>query len=211
MSDSPGLGPDDALLARLEQTLRALDDQGLTVAGAESCTAGLISAAISGCNGLGHVLDCAFVTYSNEAKSRLLGVPCGLICRDGAVSENVARWMAEGALTRAAAPLAYAVTGFAGPAGPDDEEGLVHFALARRHRPTLHRVEHFGAIGQDAVRLAALGVVIDLLSRHGEPAVKNTPTPGSPWPSSQCRSACTGCSAGSPSSTMPASTVRPPN
>jgi nicotinamide-nucleotide amidase len=170
MSDGLGLALDDTLRSRLRKVLEGLDRRDLTVAGAESCTAGLVSAAISGCKGLGHVLDCAFVTYSNEAKARLLGVPADLIDQDGAVSESVARAMAQGALQRAEAPLAYAVTGFAGPAGPDDEEGLVHFALARQNKPTVHRVEHFGPIGQDAVRLAALDVVIDLLAHHGEPS-----------------------------------------
>lgn len=86
-----------------------------------------------------------------------------MIADIGAVSQPVARAMAEGVLERSAADVAISVTGFAGPAGPQDEEGLVHFALARTGLPTRCRVEHFGALGVNRVRLAALGVVIELL------------------------------------------------
>lgn len=157
----------ERLSDRLKAALEPLDERDCKVACAESCTAGLAASAISGVEGLGHVLDCAYVTYSDGAKTRLLGVDAGLIDAQGAVSEPVARAMAEGALERSAADVAVSVTGFAGPAGPDDEEGLVHFALARTGRPTLHRVEHFGPRGRDAVRLAALETVIDLLETAG--------------------------------------------
>jgi len=130
---------------------------------AESCTASLAASAVSGVEGLGHVLDCAFVTYSDDAKTRLLNVDPAVIADIGAVSQPVARAMAEGVLERSAADVAISVTGFAGPAGLQDEEGLVHFALARTGLPTRCRVEHFGALGVNRVRLAALGVVIELL------------------------------------------------
>lgn len=155
------------LTRRLEAALRPLDARDCKVAFAESCTAGLAASAVSGVEGLGHVLDCAYVTYSDGAKTRLLGVDAGLIEREDAVSEPVARAMAEGALERSAADVAVSVTGYAGPAGPDDEEGLVHFALARTGKPTQHRVEHFGARGTDANRLSALEVVVDLLETAG--------------------------------------------
>lgn len=154
----------EATRERLEHALRPLDARGCKVAFAESCTAGLAASAVSGTEGLGHVLDCAFVTYSDGAKARLLGVDPDLIRSQGAVSEPVARAMADGALERSAADVAISITGFAGPAGPDDEEGLVHFAMARTGRPTLHRLERFGPRGADAVKLAALGVIIDLLA-----------------------------------------------
>lgn len=174
MTDGLQLAIPDALARRLEAALQPLDDRDCKVAFAESCTAGLAACAVSGVQGLGHVLDCAFVTYSDGAKSRLLGVDAALIAREGAVSEPVAVAMAQGALGRSAADVAVSITGYAGPAGPDDEEGLVHFALARTDRRTLCRVEHFGPRGQDAVRLAALDVVVDLLEVAGvDPAFTN--------------------------------------
>ncbi|HEX8472114.1 MAG TPA: CinA family protein [Brevundimonas sp.] len=159
-----------AITRRLEQVLKPIDAAGLTVACAESCTGGLVAAAISDVEGLGHVLDGALVTYSNEAKKRLLGIPADLIEDPGPVSEVVAIRMAEGALTRSAADIALSVTGFAGPAGPDDEEGLVHFAMARTDRDTVHREGHFGEIGRSRVRLACLEVMIDLLEEAGADA-----------------------------------------
>lgn len=151
------------LLDRLAAPLRRLDDDGMTLVFAESCTAGLAAVAVSSVPELGHVLEAAFVTYSDEAKVRLLGAPGSLLDEAGAVSEAVAKSMAQGALQRSDADVAIAVTGFAGPAGPSDEEGLVHFAMANSAGSVLHRVEHFGAIGQDAVRLKALGVIFELL------------------------------------------------
>ena len=163
-ADRLELAVPSGLVARLERALRPFDADGRTIAFAESCTAGLAAAAVSGVKGLGHVLDCAWVTYSDGAKSRLLGVPSPMIEQYGAVSEQVARLMAEGALGRSPADVAVAITGFAGPAGPADEEGLVHFAMAASGAVTRHREEHFGTIGQDAVRLKAIGVVAELLA-----------------------------------------------
>lgn len=168
MTDGLSLKLPTALSDRLAAALKPIDERDRTVAFAESCTAGLAASAVSGVEGLGHVLDCAYVTYSDGAKTRLLGVDAGLIEREDAVSEPVARAMAEGALERSAADIAVSITGFAGPAGDDDEEGLIHFALARTGKPTVHRVEHFGARGTDANRLSALGVVIDLLETAGD-------------------------------------------
>lgn len=167
MTDGLELSVPEGLAARLEAALKPLDARDRKVAFAESCTAGLAACAVSGVEGMGHVLDCAFVTYSDGAKARLLGVDPAMIETCDAVSEPVARAMAEGALERSAGDVAVSVTGFAGPAGPDDEEGLVHFAMARTDKPTIHRAEHFGARGVDAVRLAALGVVVDLLEIAG--------------------------------------------
>jgi nicotinamide-nucleotide amidase len=139
-----------------------------TIALAESCTAGLVASAISGVEGLGRVLECGFAVYTDDAKARLLGVSRDVLKREGAASEAVARLMSEGALERAEGDIAIAITGFAGPAGPDDEEGLVHFTLARPGHATSHRVEHSGPRGTDAVRLAALEAVIDLLEHAAE-------------------------------------------
>lgn len=167
MSDGLSLALPGAMSQRLQRVLTRLDQRGWKIAFAESCTAGLAASAASGIEGVGHVLDCAFVTYSDGAKTRLLGVDADLIRSRDAVSEPVARAMAEGALERSAADIAVSVTGFAGPAGPEDEEGLVHFALARTGRATVHRVEHFGPLGVEAVRLSALNVVIDFLEIAG--------------------------------------------
>src|SRR5205085_1819173 len=106
-----------------------------------------------------------FVTYAKDAKTELLGIEPHLLEENDAVTEAVARAMAEGALARSKADLALGVTGFAGPAGEGREEGLVHMALARRGSATIHREEHFGAIGRGSVRLAALRVMLEMLEQ----------------------------------------------
>jgi nicotinamide-nucleotide amidase len=141
----------------------------LKVATAESCTGGLVAAALTEIPGSSAVLDRGFVTYSNGAKDELLGVPAELIAAKGAVSEEVARAMAMGALLRSDADLAVAITGIAGPDGGTAEKpvGLVHFAGARRGRPVLHRVQRFGDAGRAVIRLnsvrEALRILLDLV------------------------------------------------
>src|SRR5947208_6828791 len=142
--------------------MRRLCDAGLTVATAESCTGGMLAALLTDIEGAGHGFDRGFVTYTNASKADLLGIPGNLLDRNDAVSEVVARAMAEGALHRSDADIALGVTGFAGPGGPDQEEGLVHFALARRGRPTVHRVEHYGAAGRGPVRVKYLKAMPDM-------------------------------------------------
>jgi nicotinamide-nucleotide amidase len=139
---------------RAERVLKAADEQELKLATAESCTGGLLAALLTDVKGLGHVFDRGFVVYAKQAKCDLLGIAREKVDACGAVSEPVAREMAQGALRRSNADIAVAITGFAGPGGPDDEEGLVHFACARRDGETCHREEHFGAIGRDGVRTA---------------------------------------------------------
>lgn len=120
----------------LVQTLaERLTAQGLTLATAESCTGGLIAAACTELSGSSAWFERGFVTYSNEAKYELLGVDTALLAAHGAVSEPVARAMAQGALTRARADLAVAVTGIAGPTGgtPDKPVGTVWLAWAVKH------------------------------------------------------------------------------
>ena len=153
----------DSVGRQLTPALEGIDRAGWTLSFAESCTSGLAAAAVSNVPELGHVLDCAFVTYSDDAKKRLLGIPEDVLEREGAVSEPVARLMAGAALERSGAHAAIAITGFAGPAGPDDEEGRVHFAVALSTGVVRHREEHFGPLGQDAIRLAALEVVVELI------------------------------------------------
>lgn len=137
-----------------EEVLRLARGHGLTIATAESCTGGLIAAAITEVPGSSEVFERGFVTYSNAAKTQMLGVPAGLVEAHGAVSEAVARGMAEGAVSAAHVAMAVAVTGVAGPGGGTDSKpvGLVHFAACRRGRPTLHRERRFGDLGRSEVR-----------------------------------------------------------
>jgi len=143
--------------------------KGLMVATAESCTGGLVAATLTEVAGSSDVVERGFVTYSNAAKTELLDVPEPLIARHGAVSEEVARAMAQGALRHSAADLAVSVTGIAGPGGgsPGKPVGLVHFAAARRGGRMIHRQERFGDIGRTAVReasvAAALAMIAELL------------------------------------------------
>lgn len=148
---------------RAERVLRAADEQELKLATAESCTGGLLAALLTDVHGLGHVFDRGFVVYAKQAKCDLLGIAREKVDACGAVSEPVAREMALGALRRSNADIAVSITGFAGPGGPDDEEGLVHFACARRGGEICHREEHFGQIGRDGVRIAALDVALQML------------------------------------------------
>lgn len=135
----------------------------LSLATAESCTGGLLAALLTDVSGRGHVFDRGFVTYTNEAKSDLLGIPHDTVEGCGAVSKTVALAMAAGAIERSSADVAVSVTGYAGPTGDDGEEGLVHFACARRDGETCHREEHFGAIGRGGVRIAALEVALAMM------------------------------------------------
>ena len=150
---------------RAERVLEAADDAGLKLATAESCTGGLLAALLTDVGGLGHVFDRGFVVYSKDAKCDLLGIARQKVDSCGAVSEPIAREMAQGALRRSKADIAVSITGFAGPAGAGDEEGLVHFACARRDGETCHREEHFGSIGRDGVRIAALDVALQMLEQ----------------------------------------------
>ena len=150
--------------------MRRLCDRDLTVATAESCTGGMLAALLTDIEGAGHGFERGFVTYTKESKSELLGIDRQVLDHNEAVSEAVARAMAEGALARSRADIAIGVTGFAGPAGEEHEEGLVHFALARRGGGTQHREEHFGPIGRGDVRVKALKVMLDMLEKALEEA-----------------------------------------
>ena len=139
--------------------------RSLRITTAESCTGGLISALLTEIAGSSDVFERGFVTYSNRAKTEMLGVPGDLIADLGAVSEPVVRMMAEGALENASAHLSVAITGVAGPGGgtPMKPVGMVHFATARSNGPILHRVEHFQDMDRDAVRMASVQVALELL------------------------------------------------
>jgi len=159
--------PDD-LDERAERLMRRLCDRGWTVATAESCTGGLLAALLTDIEGASHGFERGFVVYTKQAKRDLLGIDERLLDENDAVSEPVARAMAEGAVARSDADIALAVTGFAGPAGDGCEEGLVHMALARGGGPTLHRVGHFGKAGRGPVRIKALCAMLDMLEESLE-------------------------------------------
>jgi nicotinamide-nucleotide amidase len=150
---------------RAERVLKAADGRKLKLATAESCTGGLLAALLTDVGGLGHVFERGFVVYSKDAKCDLLGIAREKVDSCGAVSEPVAVEMAQGALRRSQADIAVSITGFAGPGGPDDEEGLVHFACARRGGESRHREEHFGPIGRDGVRIAALDAALAMIEQ----------------------------------------------
>ena len=134
----------DTLLIDAETLLAACRARGIVLATAESCTGGLIAATLTAIAGASDVFDRGFVTYSNAAKHETIGVPMAMIEQHGAISEIVARAMAEGALARSRATIAVSVTGLAGPGGgnADKPVGLVCFGLAQRGRPAVseHRV-----------------------------------------------------------------------
>ena len=157
-------GPDLFRLA--EAALAALRARGWMVATAESCTGGLIAGALTEIAGSSDVVDRGFVTYSNAAKTEMLGVPAEMIAAHGAVSEAVARAMAEGALARSRAQIAIAVTGIAGPGGgsPDKPVGLVWFGCARAGG-AVKTVSHVFPGDRHAVREATVCAALSLLSR----------------------------------------------
>ena len=146
-----------------ERLMRRVCDAKLRVATAESCTGGLLASLLTDIGGAGHGFDRGFVTYDAKAKQDLLGLTTEMIERNDAVTSAVAHAMAEGALQNSNADIALSVTGFAGPADEGREQGLVHFACARRGRDAMLREEHFGPIGRGPVRIAALKVLLEML------------------------------------------------
>jgi nicotinamide-nucleotide amidase len=171
---------DSALTSLAEKTLDLCRGKKLKLATAESCTGGLIAGCLTAIAGSSDVVECGFVTYSNRAKSELLGVPRALIARHGAVSEPVAKAMAKGALARSVAGIAVACTGIAGPTGGSAAKpvGRVHIALARRGKSVAHAQMDYGNIGRDAVRREtvrdALAMIVAALG-VSEPRKAGTP------------------------------------
>src|SRR5439155_11516667 len=155
------------LLARADHLLATARAAGVRIATAESCTGGLIAALLTEIAGASDVFGRGFVTYSNKAKQDMLGVPAATLRQYGAVSEAVARVMAEGAIRNSTAQLSVAVTGIAGPAGGTDEKpvGLVHIAVARAGEATLHRECRFGDIGRGKVRMASVAAALEMLEQ----------------------------------------------
>jgi len=144
--------------------LQACRTEKLRIATAESCTGGLIAASLTAIAGSSDVVDRGFVTYSNQAKTEMLGVPADLIIDVGAVSEPVARRMAEGALAHSDADVAVSVTGVAGPGGGSAEKpvGLVWFGIARRGRP-VRTVSHIFPGDRTAIRAATVAEAFGLI------------------------------------------------
>jgi nicotinamide-nucleotide amidase len=157
---------DERLIALAAELLEACRLQGESIVTAESCTGGLVAATLTAVPGSSDVFERGFVTYANAAKSEMLGVPYWLIERHGAVSEDVARAMAGGALTHSQASLAVAVTGIAGPDGgtPEKPVGLVHFAATRRDTPIIHEKVLYGDLGRPEIRKRSVERALALLA-----------------------------------------------
>ena len=163
MNDTETLSP--ILPHETEEATRRLlakaCDRDLMFATAESCTGGMLASLLTDVQGVAHAFDRGFVTYTEEAKNEMLGVPLELIEDKGAVSEEVAIAMAEGALAKSRANIALSITGFA---DKGDEPGLVHFACARAGRRTLHREEHFGPGGRGATRVKCMKTAVEMMT-----------------------------------------------
>jgi len=165
---------DATLCEKAGEVLAAARGRGLHLVSVESCTGGLIAAVLTEIAGASDVVECGFVTYSNQEKTALVGVPAGLIAAYGAVSRQVAMAMAQGGLSYTKADIAVAVTGIAGPDGGTAEKpvGLVHLATARRlvagcaYPPIItHEEARFGAMSRSCIRYATVAKAFELLLR----------------------------------------------
>lgn len=157
---------DDDIIDSATRLLERARAHDVKIATAESCTGGLIIGALTEIAGSSDVVDRGFITYSNEAKMEMLGVTEAALKDHGAVSEVVARAMADGVLNNSPADLCVAVTGVAGPGASDKKpEGMVHFACTLRDTISLHRLEQFGAIGRKNVRLETVRTALDLMHK----------------------------------------------
>jgi nicotinamide-nucleotide amidase len=151
-------------VSKAEALLEAARTGGFLIATAESCTGGLLSADLTEVPGSSDVFDRGFVTYSYPAKKDLLGVRQATLDAAGAVSEDVAREMADGALSHSDAHIAVSITGVAGPGASESKpEGMVCFGLALRGQPTRTETRQFGALGRDKVREASVDHALSLL------------------------------------------------
>jgi nicotinamide-nucleotide amidase len=153
-----------SLAAKAHDLLEVCLTHGVRIALAESCTGGLVAAALTSVPGSSRVVERGFVTYSNDSKTEMLGVPAELIADHGAVSEAVARAMAEGAIKHSRALAALAITGIAGPDGgtPAKPVGTVHIAAAMDGAPTLHEQHRFAG-DRESVRMQSALAAMELL------------------------------------------------
>lgn len=156
---------DSEIRALAFEVISTCATQGLTIGTVESCTGGLIAGALTAVPGSSAVVMAGLVTYSNGAKSALARVPAALIQAHGAVSDEVARAMAEGGRAALDVDIACAVTGVAGPGGgsPAKPVGLVHLAVAREGHASAHRVSRYGDIGRDAIRRETVATALAML------------------------------------------------
>lgn len=163
MNDTETLSPllPDETEESTRRLLQKASERNLRLATAESCTGGMLASLLTDVQGVAHAFERGFVTYTEEAKSEMLGVPMDLIKEKGAVSREVAIAMAEGAMERSRANIAVAITGFA---DEGDEPGLVHFGCARAGRVTAHREEHFGPGGRGATRVKCMKVAVEMMT-----------------------------------------------
>jgi len=155
------------LIHLAELTLADAREANLKIVTAESCTGGLVAGLLTEIAGSSDIVERGFVVYSNEAKRDMLDVPGDLIADFGAVSEPVARAMAEGALKHSRGHISVSVTGIAGPGGgtPMKPVGLVHFGAARQGRSIIHEMQLFGDIGREEVRMKAIETALNLVRR----------------------------------------------
>lgn len=165
------MNPYSYLARRVLETLR---EKKMMIATAESCTGGMIASALTDIPGSSDVVDRGFVTYSNVSKVEMLGVKAEDIKAEGAVSEIVARQMADGALARSHAQIAVSVTGVAGPAAEGKKPvGLVWFGLAIKGEPTVTEVVKFGQLSRDTIRVSTTEhILLMILSAVHEPEVR---------------------------------------
>jgi nicotinamide-nucleotide amidase len=163
LNDTETLSPllPDETEEATRRLLQKASERNLRLATAESCTGGMLASLLTDVQGVAHAFERGFVTYTNEAKCEMLGVPMSLIDDKGAVSREVAIAMAEGAMERSRANIALAITGFA---DTGDEPGLVHFGCARAGRATAHREEHFGPGGRGATRVKCMRVAVEMMT-----------------------------------------------
>lgn len=154
----------DAIVRQAAEVLARAKRRGVALVTAESCTGGLVSSLLTDIEGLSGAFERGFATYSNAAKQSMLGIDASLIANFGPVSREVANAMAAGALAHSEGDLSVAITGFAGPAGKFDEEGLVHLAGKSRQGHTIERECHFGAVGRDRVRELATRGALEIFS-----------------------------------------------
>ncbi|MEE8516308.1 MAG: CinA family protein [Alphaproteobacteria bacterium] len=155
------------LIDQTKALVETCRDAGLMIGTAESCTGGLLAACLTEIPGASQVFERGFVTYTNTAKVDMLGIPEALIRDHGAVSEEIARAMAEGVLSRVNADLSASITGIAGPGGatPAKPVGLVHMASIRRGGEMLQE-RHVFSGSRNEVRLAAVTAAIAILTRQ---------------------------------------------
>lgn len=161
----------DETTAAAIAVLNACRARGWTLATAESCTGGLVAGALTEVAGSSDVVDRGFVTYSNNAKQQMLGVPAATLRDYGAVSRQTAEAMARGALQKSKVDVAVAITGIAGPGGGSDDKpvGLVHFAAQSRDGTSMHAAKRYGDIGRSRVREKSVLQALAMLKELAQP------------------------------------------